>query len=863
MSAHSYSWWRRNYNKIKELGNNPDIESVRQITSEFNDADINLLSANAKSYLEQSSSSASVNDLLDSMADTTRQLKREVDSKPENREKSRERDRERALNRTDEERAKRSQREQARQQRLGITSNAAVQKYRANLTEEQREAINAKTRERQREMRANWTEEQWEKDRERKRISGMNEEERAATNAKARERQQKTRANWTEEEREKERGRKRRSGMTEEQIEEERARDRERKQLERSGDNEHSSKWWKERIRKIEALGQNADDATVQNIMRDLNDMDMLLLSEGAKKYITGRSASSSGLNDFLESAKGVVLGLYAKARERERLGLTEPKVVYTPEERREAKLRKQQKYREANREKLNEDRKRYHQLDKLKKQKLSSNTEDVDLRILEKAPYLEDYNSVEEEFDLDEYARSIEPPKKKKKKTKFEDPFNIQQTTLSSQRPITYNTAQSTRETVEQMAKRLDREREEAERKELLSSEQMEEKPPSDFEGEGIHKLLKGCGMSHILMPKKQFVKEHKKLLKVLKEAKPKALKKEYEEQKKELKEKVGGRKEEPKEEIEIYDPNRLFNDARRVVNNIAGNLPYVDANQLLQYFNQYDGDGSVRSLRDFFNPIAETMSRNGWSAEASRIIDDAIQKTGNESLQRYQFALDDLYNHFMGSSWVEFKQWLLRANDVEAEYLDTMDQLEGERFANWIGQTLTQVNLDPQDVAPYVLVGLRNDYLLGYRDLDDIHNILEFYADEINRENQIDNVSITPPNEEEEESKVEQNEGGSKASGFIQRMMAEVKMANGSYKPPTNRFHPDSTMNKKVAFDYFKMPKESRDMSKHIMTHLFRIRPYKKGERETLNETELKLLRKAELERKRKSLAKKKGDN
>ena len=68
---------------------------------------------------------------------------------------------------------------------------------------------------------------------------------------------------------------------------------------------------------------------------------------------------------------------------------------------------------------------------------------------------------------------------------------------------------------------------------------------------------------------------------------------------------------------------------------------------------------------------------------------------------------------------------------------------------------------------------------------------------------------------------------------------------------------------MNAPVAFDYFAMPKESREMSQFIMDHFFRIRPYKAGEREELNPTELKKLRDAEAERQRRSRAKRKGGN
>jgi len=102
----------------------------------------------------------------------------------------------------------------------------------------------------------------------------------------------------------------------------------------------------------------------------------------------------------------------------------------------------------------------------------------------------------------------------------------------------------------------------------------------------------------------------------------------------------------------------------------------------------------------------------------------------------------------------------------------------------------------------------------------------------------------------------------GGSRNSGFIQRMMAEVKKKHdGEYKNPTAPLAADTEMNAPVAFDYFAMPKESREMSKFIMDHFFKIRPYRAGERAELNEYELKKLRDAEAERQRRSRARRRG--
>ena len=65
---------------------------------------------------------------------------------------------------------------------------------------------------------------------------------------------------------------------------------------------------------------------------------------------------------------------------------------------------------------------------------------------------------------------------------------------------------------------------------------------------------LISGAGMESILMPRKQFVKEHKNLLKVLKSGDPKALKKEYADQKRELEGELKGG---------VYTKNDAIQDA------------------------------------------------------------------------------------------------------------------------------------------------------------------------------------------------------------------------------------------------------------------------------------------------------------
>lgn len=316
---------------------------------------------------------------------------------------------------------------------------------------------------------------------------------------------------------------------------------------------------------------------------------------------------------------------------------------------------------------------------------------------------------------------------------------------------------------------------------------------------------VLKGCGMDHILMPKTSFVKEHKKLLKVLKEGKPKQLKKEYEEQKKELKKEMkGGRKEEKKEKVSVFqsEAEEFQYYLNRAMEELAKEFPSTDLSSLrLTAMNQYDGvKDSSKEIAAFLRPYARDLDKAEWK---QAVVDAMAQLSYQTGTDLNAYVDDDLLE------------------DGYDEYSD-------------------------KPVSSFV-------YFI-YRRLMDSGSSVE------------DVFSLTPQSgrsEVDEEEKVEEGEGegGSKNSGFIRRMMAEVKLKHdGEYKYPTKPLSKDSTMNAPVAFDYFKMPKESREMSKHIMSNFFRVRPYKSGEREELNETELKILREAERDRQRRSRASRK---
>lgn len=102
---------------------------------------------------------------------------------------------------------------------------------------------------------------------------------------------------------------------------------------------------------------------------------------------------------------------------------------------------------------------------------------------------------------------------------------------------------------------------------------------------------------------------------------------------------------------------------------------------------------------------------------------------------------------------------------------------------------------------------------------------------------------------------------EGGNQAAGFVKRMLGEVKAKHkGTYKKPTKPIRKGTEMNAPVAFDYFSLPSHSREKSPFIMSH-FLPSTFNRGEREELNEKELKILRDREAERQRKSRANRKA--
>jgi hypothetical protein len=125
--------------------------------------------------------------------------------------------------------------------------------------------------------------------------------------------------------------------------------------------------------------------------------------------------------------------------------------------------------------------------------------------------------------------------------------------------------------------------------------------------------------GSGKITMTKKQFLKEHRNLLKVLKEAKPKELKKEYEEQKKEMSKYVGkglkGGAYRPVQ-IEIQVPQDVW-----VIVNSRTNEQYKEGDNIPIFDTRWDAEGYIeRIMSGEIEREQEEMYRSSTPTQAPK---------------------------------------------------------------------------------------------------------------------------------------------------------------------------------------------------------------------------------------------------
>lgn len=256
---------------------------------------------------------------------------------------------------------------------------------------------------------------------------------------------------------------------------------------------------------------------------------------------------------------------------------------------------------------------------------------------------------------------------------------------------------------------------------------------------------LLLGAGLRDILIPRKQFIKEHKNLLKVLKTGNKKEMKKEYQDQKKELQKELRG----GGFILEVVEQRDRSGNVKQ----------YYGVSDTARNVVIYMTDRNPKGKRDalqYINFLKETYPEEGQYTNPKELMGKMAPPSseGVPTPHQYLANLDEVYDTaFFDPEYYSVS----RQRPIFEEYniMYPPHELEGQYFRDTTG-TL------PREV--------------GQRDI--------------------------------EAFKRKKGRGVSKASGFIRRMMAENKKKHtGQYKKPTFPLAKDSTMNAAVEFDLKKL--------------------------------------------------------
>lgn len=241
------------------------------------------------------------------------------------------------------------------------------------------------------------------------------------------------------------------------------------------------------------------------------------------------------------------------------------------------------------------------------------------------------------------------------------------------------------------------------------------------------LHALLTGAGIGDIIIPRKEFVKEHKNLLKVLKSGKKSALNAEYRDQARELKDGIGGSMIMPYKNQVGNPPIKSISELLK--GGMFGRKAVVSQNPAM-------GVGMAQGAdpNSFKNPI-KAAERLSFFDEPASIAKARATLLAHINGSKYKDVSEAIKNQAIDEELRDYRQSLLATTDVEKK----ADRLEN---LNSILRRLT---------------------------------------------------------------------GGSRNSGFIQRMLGEVKAVHkGAYKP-VKRLSKKSTMNAPRVFDYNAMEKPS----------------------------------------------------
>ncbi len=305
-------------------------------------------------------------------------------------------------------------------------------------------------------------------------------------------------------------------------------------------------------------------------------------------------------------------------------------------------------------------------------------------------------------------------------------------------------------------------------------------------------YEMVAGAGLEPILMPRKQFIKEHKNLLNVLKSGDPVALQKEYKDQKAELEKELSGGTHRENVFKKYKVPEKPYS-----LKELA-KLSHVPEHTLQEVYNRGIGayktqPSSVRLKGSFVKnvdaPMSAKLSKEQWAMSRVYSFLDGNPKHDN-----------DLRGGSGGKPAVAScdKTHSGKTTLTQAELKDLVETLEesgdDRDTVRRVWDLLRRTLDDPLDMA--VMEEVKAILATGKMDRRTMesatHLLLNVLLRVIPRLEGGDNHSGLVG-------------GRGRASGFIMRMMAENKKKHqGDYRNPSAPKDYPSTMNQWVPFDY-----------------------------------------------------------
>ena len=305
------------------------------------------------------------------------------------------------------------------------------------------------------------------------------------------------------------------------------------------------------------------------------------------------------------------------------------------------------------------------------------------------------------------------------------------------------------------------------------------------------LRDLLVGAGIGDIVLSRKKFIKEHKNLLGVLKKGKRSELDAEYADQAAELfKELKGGM-------LGMFGKKKEKEEESVVSSNPAAGLRATEAADPTAFKNPMK---AAQKLSVFDNPEAMARARSGLMKIINKhpIYKDIAEETKAQ-------AIEEELENYRGS--------LLATLDIDKDsdrlknFMGVLKRLTGkgrlhggfnEDWKREVSDELTVLIFTKGWELPRVKQWLEEKFNF---DPEKVEDVIRIHLPEV--------WALFP--EPEPEPAAKRHKAGSRNSGFIARMMGEVKAVHkGAYKPIT-ALAKNSSMSAPRVFDYGKMKKPS----------------------------------------------------